>query len=161
MDKKLLDKNENKYFWTELINEEDVAEYFKNIILNFFIEDDISIEMYNENQKANEIVQSMGNLETFEMARDLSAQESNITLNPSPSFRKHFSTFDRPLLPDWFIIGYPDVAKYVGDNSKMFDKFVEQRKDEYFDENNKPNNELFRYLIDFYKQKVNKLELAI
>lgn len=152
--------NANKRKWINVQSKPNLDPEFKMIIKEFLIPDDILIELFFENQRANETTKGwQGGLEMWESS-------NSISINPEPpikctkTFREHFSndTLNRGgQMPDWFYIAYPDVAHWFHKNITKFETEMESREDELFGEDGiRPI--FFRELIDRFKSANGKLE---
>jgi hypothetical protein len=152
--------NANKRKWMNIQANPDLDSQLKVIIRDFFILDNIIVEMYMENQRANETTEVWsGGLEMWEGM-------NRISTNPEPpircskTFKQHFSNdrFNRGLqTPDWFYIAYPDVAHWFHKNFAKFETEMESREDELFGEDGiRPV--FFREIIESFKAVNGKLE---
>ena len=108
--------NANKKKWMIILESSDFDSQLKVIIRDFFIRDNIIVEIYLENQKANETTKfGNGGLENWEDANNIS-MNSEPPILCSKTFKQHFSNnrLNRGLqTPDWFYIAYPDVAHWL------------------------------------------------
>jgi hypothetical protein len=156
--------NENKKQWLNILNDERLPVYLHNAIKDFFIPDNLDFEMYVQNQEANSIIRNHNmSLDDWENINKLSVyDEGKKPIKCSPTFRKHFSgySFDRPMgIPDWFIIAYPDVAYWLSQNNSEIEQMFGDMM-ENFIEDGKLSNQFYRLTVNFYKEKISKLELA-
>ena len=128
----------------------------EKIITTFFKMDNLSPQKLTENLNTNNIVMNHGSLNDYLTMSRHSIYETKMP-NPTKSFKAFFcdNINDRPRgFPEWFIIGYPDVALWINVNVKNsnpgftnFDTFIG------------PNGELtinfFRQCINMYKKEHN------
>lgn len=92
----------------------------EKIITNFFKKDNLSPQKLSDNLTTNNIVMKHGSLENYSMINRHSVYETKMP-NPTKSFKAFFcdNVYDRPRgFPEWFIIGYPDVALWINKNVK-------------------------------------------
>lgn len=152
--------NANKRKWLNVQSKQLPDSNFQAIIRDFLIPDDILIELFFENQRANNTTLDWhGSLEMWEGS-------NKISMNPEPpinctkTFRQHFAN-DRlnrgGQIPDWFYIAYPDVAHWFHKNITKFETEMESREDELFGEDG-INPIFFRELINRFKTANGKLE---
>lgn len=152
--------NANKRKWMNIQANPDIDDQLKVIIMDFFIPDNILFEMYIENQRANETTEGWnGGLEMWEATNRLSTNPEP-PIRCSKTFKQHFSN-DRlnrgSQIPDWFYIGYPDVANWFHKNLAKFETEMESREDELFEEDEiRPI--FFREVIERFKTANGKLE---
>lgn len=152
--------NANKRKWMSIQANPNLDSELKAIIRDFFIPDNIIVEKYLENQRANKTTEGRnGGLEMWEAA-------NHISTNPEPpircskTFKQHFSSgrLNRGAeMPDWFYIAYPDVAHWFHKNLTKFETEMESREDELFGEDGiRPV--FFREIIERFKTANGKLE---
>lgn len=150
----------NKIKWEAVLGDPETSDSLKGIITEFFMRDDLDFDKCIENQKANSTVDSFSGLEFWEKLNSISIEQSK-KINCTKTFREHFSNnrLNRGLsVPDWFYIGYPDVAKWMEESGDDFDRELSAREDEFMD-GDKISLKLFRFLIDRYKSTTrHKLE---
>jgi hypothetical protein len=92
----------------------------EKIITTFFKKDNLSPQKLYDNLITNNIVTKHSSLDYYLMINRHSAYETKM-LNPTKSFKAFFcdNIYDRPRgFPEWFIIGYPDVALWINKNVK-------------------------------------------
>lgn len=134
--------NKNKRRWLANMLEDSTSPEMKEAIEFFMIQDNIDLEKYIENQKANK-------------------GQSNT--NCTPTFRTNFinNRFNRAMgIPDWFYIGYPDVAQWMIENESIIDKDILDKQREL--ESGISINKVIRLIIDkFRKHTGRKLECTI
>ena len=152
--------NANKKKWMIILESSDFDSQLKVIIRDFFIRDNIIVEIYLENQKANETTKfGNGGLENWEDANNIS-MNSEPPILCSKTFKQHFSNnrLNRGLqTPDWFYIAYPDVAHWFQQNLAKFGNEMESKKAEFFDLNG-VRPVFFREIIERFKTENGKLE---
>jgi hypothetical protein len=152
--------NANKRKWMNIQSNPDLDTELKGVIRDFFIPDNIIVEMYLENQRANETTEGWnGGLEMWEATNRLSTNPVQ-PIQCSKTFKQHFSN-DRlnrgALMPSWFYIAYPDVAHWFHKNLAKFETEMESREDELFGEDGiRPV--FFREIIERFKTANGKLE---
>jgi hypothetical protein len=140
----------NRELWLEQIHANPT---YRNIIVSFFIKDNISIAKYQENQKANKYV-------SFNLQSSINAIIAN-KITPSPTFRQYLLIEDNRSLemPEWFYCAYPDVFIWFNDNDSVFEKELDELERIIA---NLPEDiaqqKLLRFMIDKYLLLFNKLE---
>jgi hypothetical protein len=152
--------SDNKRKWFNIMANGDVEKDFKLIIEKFFIQDDIDLDKYMENNSVNNIIDEYGGLASFEDLKSISSDPElrNFVINCTPTFKEHFANnrFNRGLqVPDWFYIGYPDVALWMKKNDEIIDKNIEGKEDEFFSDK-AIKVDFFRLLINLYKRETGK-----
>lgn len=159
---KFLNLNQKK--WLGFLEYAGMTADEEHIFRIFYIADNIDFMKFQENLNANEISKAHGGLEFWEMLKKVSADpiERMQKVNCTPTFKEHFTKNDYiPRgIPEWFYIGYPDVAVWIMDNSKLIEEEFEGREDEIITEDG-PNLNFYRKMIDRYKKKVGKLECSV
>lgn len=151
--------NSNKRKWMAVLSERDITDYWKYVITEFFIKDNISVEKYQQNSRVNDMVDQFSGLESWRMSNQLSMYPEP-ELYCTQSFRKYFSEnrLNRAMgIPDWFYIAYPDVANWVQNKLEQIEEEFSDREDEFFSDNG-VNPKFFRILIERYKQSRGTLE---
>lgn len=156
----------NRQKWEAELNKKVTANSdWTKIIREYYMVDNISYEKCTENLKANAIITEFSSFETWKKIRKLSIYESSAEEpNCTPTFRKYYCQ-DKFLsrniqLPDWWYIGYPDVAHWVEVNADSFEIDIERKLEEY-DSGNGLDIRAYRLLIDLYKRKEGQLECSI
>ena len=131
--------SKNKRRWLAEVLDDSTSPIMKEAFETFMIQDNINIEKYIENQKANK-------------------GESNS--NCTPTFRSHFisNRFNRAMgIPDWFYIGYPDVAQWMIENETIIDREILDKQ--RGSEGSVSINKILRLIIEkFRKDTGRKLE---
>jgi len=153
--------NKNKRAWLYQLDENQVDTEMKYIIVHFFIEYNVSIEMYFENQKAYNIISQFGDFDFYETLNKVSAESQKTKINPTYSFKKYFfQKINYPLAIDsWFIIAFPDVVAYFMNNAELFDDI--QNENDFITSNGHPNLKFYKFLIKVFKAKHSTFELKI
>ena len=128
--------------WNDVLKREEIDEQTKFIIKKFFIADNISLEKYSQNQIAYSTYVSHGKY----FAKDL-------TSTPSLEFASDPLNSGRAI-PDWFIIAYPDVIKWMTTNSESIRTL---HKSPYI-VNDLPTPVFFRAVIQKFLYSGSKLE---
>ena len=147
--------------WDSIIELEGVDDSFKKVINAFLKKDNISVERFIENQKANEICKTYG-LKNWEKAQSLSAYENKEVINCTKTFRDNFADniLNRsPDLVDWFYIAYPDVQVWFDEVKLYYQIIIKQNGEKYFS-NGKVNYEFYRLIIDDYLKSNSILECS-
>ena len=152
--------NANKRKWISLQTDSNMSPKFRQIIKDFFIHDDIVIEKYMENQRANATTEGWnGGLQNWEDLNNIS-MEKEPPINCTKTFRQHYSN-DRlnrgAKMPEWLYIAYPDVAHWFHANLKKFNPELERRQHELFGKDEVPTY-FFREIIERFKAANGKLE---
>ena len=153
--------NTNKSKWLKAQSSNATPQHLKKIINDFFIPDNIIMEKFMENQRADQAIEMFGGVRNWELLNE-------ITSHPEPQFRctltfkEHYSndTFNRGThIPSWFYIGYPDVALWFHRNTDEIAQELnfDSRENELFGENEFLPL-LFREIIDRFKTINGKLE---
>ena len=155
----------NNQKWLATLTKNKSDRNWEFIVRNFFIQDNIEIDKYVSNAKANHIVDNFSGLSTWEQSQALSLEEnaSRQEINPTPSFRQYYceNRLNRaPGFPDWFYIGYPDVTHWYELNADEMESKLEQRESEFFTETG-PKPSAFRFIINSYKSSGRRLECSI
>ena len=156
----------NRQKWSSYIDEKKLSSEDKYIVINFLIKDDILIENYRENNFVNNLFYIHSNLETWEDAQCVSADENvrSSKIKCTPTFRKHFanSRLNRSMIiPDWFYIAYPDVAVWLNNNLDNYEREILKYEKE-FEKKSEIRFQLFRFFINEYKKNTqNTLECVI
>ena len=143
----------NNKQWKALLKESDISNELRNTVEHFMLPDKIDYEKYLQNYKANEICISGTGLKNWEMANNLSAFKEVQHINCTPTFRKFYAdnSLDRsPSIPYWFYIAYPDVEHWFQSRMNIIDSSIANNSAHYLS-NGKPNNNLYRLIIDKYK----------
>jgi hypothetical protein len=155
--------NENKRKWLVIQGQPGIPQDFKNVIRDFLLKDNILLEKYCENERANNTIDGLTRgLTRWEMLNRISSNPEP-PIKCTPTFREHFS--EERLLsrgqqtPDWFFIAYPDVAYWLQENLESIEKILENRMEEFITPSG-VNPKFFRLLIDSYKSKHGKLECS-
>jgi hypothetical protein len=153
--------NENKRQWLVIQGQPEIPQEYKNIIRDFFLKDNILIEKYRENERANDTINGMGGLTWWEKMNKISSNPEP-PIKCTPTFRAHFSedkTFSRGAqTPDWFFIAYPDVAYWLQENMDYLGQILEPRRSEFMTPDGGLTPRFFRLIIESYKAKCGKLE---
>ena len=144
--------NQNKRKWLAVQADADMSQEQKIIIRDFYIQDDIQIEKFIENQRANETTgYDKGGISMWEAYNRISTNPEP-PINCTPTFRQHFSnnTLNRGnAIPAWFYIAYPDVAYWFHQNFSKFQDELDSREEELtLDDGINPV--FFRELINRY-----------
>jgi hypothetical protein len=102
----------NKNQWISQLNNPEKKE-LGQVIVDFFMKDNISFMKYHENERSDIIISNFGDFDSYVSAVSLSVREDKPKLpNPTPTFKKEFLTWDRPMgLHSWFLVAYPDYEK--------------------------------------------------
>lgn len=156
-------KFNNKQQWKRLLKDTEISLELKEAIKHFLLIDNIDFEKYLENSRANDICLSGTGLDNWEMSNKLSAIENIEKINCSQTFRKHYandSLHRSPFLPNWYYIGYPDVAVWFNDIKETYGAHISINKHKYIT-NNAPNNNLYRFIINEYLKEHKYLECSL
>jgi len=149
----LFDSNERK--WRSFLSIPNIPIEFKLIIEEFFIKDEIDFTKYLENDKANDIINEFGSLESWQTTKSLSLYDdiAHQVIKCSPTFLKYYTDDSNriSIIPDWFYIAYPDVAFWIIDKLDDLVNEISQREHEFVGENDQPNLFFFRTMIEKYK----------
>jgi hypothetical protein len=138
---------QNEFKKNEFLNE------MQKIISNFYKKDNISPQKLIDNLITNNIMLEYGSLNWYNQVQKTSI-EKGISPNPTKSFKEFFCTdvFDRPLgFPDWFILGYPDVAMWISNNLQIIQEKFKNLED-FEGTDGKAIPDFFRQAIDLYRE---------
>lgn len=146
--------NSEKQNWISLLTKGEPSIQLLYIIDNFFIKDNIDRNKYHENYRANATINGFLGLTYFEQVNSVSVNKEN-PINCTSTFRKHFAdnkSNRATHIPDWFYIGYPDVAYWCDENGQIIEREIQNRNLDFIS-NDKIDIEYFRFLINFYMEK--------
>lgn len=154
--------SKNKRKWLSALEGQDKRMSY--IIVEFFIKDNLSFELYIENQNALELIKRGHSLELHSKMNDVSFEKQQIP-KPTKTFANtFFNISDIPLRmyeDSWFYAGYPDVAHWISQNAEKFDRIIGTPSNDLLSSNGEPTLKFYRYIIDKFKSEQGKLELAV
>lgn len=137
--------------WIAMLAKGEPSFQLLYIIDEFFIKDNLDLNKYYENHKANSIIDGLNGLDYYEQVNSISLTKKG-SINCTHTYRRYFSNnkLNRgEMIPDWFYIGYPDVALWSIENEQIIDTALSNNRVSFFSEN-KIDIEYFRFLIDLY-----------
>lgn len=154
--------NKNKRKWLSALEGQDKRMSY--IIVEFLMKDNLSFDLYIENQNTLELIKSGQTLEFLSKVNDVSIERQEIP-KPTKTFAKTFVNIsDLPLRvyeDSWFYVGYPDVAQWISENTEKFDRIIGTPSNDLLSSEGEPTLKFYRYIIDKFKSEQGKLELAV